>query len=165
MAHSGELLVERALQDKGYAVHNANILFRENCKNIDLVVYSQTGAIYVQVKSSRKPASKGHVTIDGAPWRLDQLHEGQPVYNQHREHFRAAYIVIADVSDDTSPAFYIVPPRVLERAAVKRGRIWYAKPTRAGDQRKPFRKELPVSLLKRWRDRWDLLGEPLKHNP
>jgi hypothetical protein len=49
--------VRRAIEDHGFAVHDANVLFRANCPNIDLVVFEKTKAVDVQVKSSEVPAA------------------------------------------------------------------------------------------------------------
>jgi hypothetical protein len=61
-----EVQARRAIEDHGFVVHDANIIFRQNCPNIDLVVYAQAGAFYMQVKSSKKPA--GANTICAATW-------------------------------------------------------------------------------------------------
>jgi hypothetical protein len=54
MAVSGwrnkELLARRAIEDRGFKVHDANMAFHQNCPNIDLIVYTKTAAVYVQVK-------------------------------------------------------------------------------------------------------------------
>ena len=64
---SKEIQARRAIEDRGFRVHDANIVFGENCQNIDLIVYSKDMAQYVQVKSSENPASKDGVVIDGSP--------------------------------------------------------------------------------------------------
>lgn len=53
----------------GFTVYDANVLFRANCPNIDLVVFGKTKAVYIQVKSSETPASKDGVVEDGSPWK------------------------------------------------------------------------------------------------
>src|ERR1700709_1774293 len=68
-----ERLAKRAIEDAGYVVHDANILFHKNCPNIGLVVYGPAAALYVQVKASVLPATKGSVTVCGAPWTEGQL--------------------------------------------------------------------------------------------
>ncbi|MEI6202124.1 MAG: hypothetical protein WCP68_09255 [Enhydrobacter sp.] len=100
----GEQLVQRKLEDLGYVVHNANIIFRENCPNIDLVVYGVSGATYVQVKSSANPAGKGHITIDGSTWNPQQLDGTEPIYNK-KVGLKASFIVLADLEDDAAPQF------------------------------------------------------------
>jgi hypothetical protein len=66
-----EVQARRAIEDHGFVVHDANIIFRQNCPNIDLVVYAQTCAFYVQVKSSKKPAGANSVIIDGLHGRVN----------------------------------------------------------------------------------------------
>jgi hypothetical protein len=62
-----EVEARRAIEDRcGLVVHEANIILRSNCPNIDLVAFAYSSPIYVQVKSSEKPASRDHVTISGA---------------------------------------------------------------------------------------------------
>ena len=77
-------------------VHDANVLFGANCKNIDLVVFGKTGAFYVQVKSSEKPAGKDCVVIDGSAWNNEQLYEGAPLFNKDDKFFQAGLVVIVD---------------------------------------------------------------------
>ena len=38
---SNELLARRWIEDQGFVVHDANIVFGMNCPNIDLIVYNQ----------------------------------------------------------------------------------------------------------------------------
>jgi Nuclease-related domain len=91
----GEKAAWRAIEDHGFTVHNANILFYANCRNIDLVVFGKTKAIYVQVKSSTRPSSKNSVVVEGSTWTDEQLN-GAPIYNKHDENLEAALIVIVD---------------------------------------------------------------------
>jgi hypothetical protein len=50
---SKEVQARRAIEDQGFVVHDANVLFRVNCPN-NLVVIGKDAATYVQVKSSQK---------------------------------------------------------------------------------------------------------------
>jgi len=153
-----ELIAKRAIEDQGFMVHDANIVFRENSPNIDLIVFSRTGALYVQVKSSTKPASRDAVLIDGSPWTEDQLFNGAPIFNKHGDHFQASYVVIVDTLKTGELDFYVAPPDELARVAVEVGRKFWTRPKRDGQQRKPFRKEVPRELLSEWRKAWGLLG-------
>jgi Holliday junction resolvase-like predicted endonuclease len=58
-----EVQARRAIEDHGFVVHDANIIFRQNCPNIDLVVYAQDHAFYVQVKSSKRPAGEAQMVM------------------------------------------------------------------------------------------------------
>lgn len=72
--NEGEKLARRAIEDRGFKVHDANIVFHTNCPNIDLVVFGKRGATYVQVKTSKRPAGGSKaVILDGSPW-TDQQH-------------------------------------------------------------------------------------------
>lgn len=157
----GEILACRALQDAGYEVHDANILFRRNCPNIDLVVYARSYAIYVQVKTSEKPAGKDCVVVDGSPWKPEQLYEGAPIYNKHREagELMASLIMVVDVSrSGGDPGFYLFPPAAVEPLLRRRGVEWAQTPKRDGGMRAVgFRKELPRTDLASWKDAWALL--------
>ena len=63
-----EIEARRAIEDYcGLVVHDANVLLRENCLDIDLIVLAHNAPVYVQVRSSEKPASKDHVTVSVAP--------------------------------------------------------------------------------------------------
>jgi Holliday junction resolvase-like predicted endonuclease len=79
----GEILARRAIEDHGFTVHNANVIFGANCPNIDLIVFARTNAIYIQVKWSEKPASSDSITIDGSPWTHGQLYKNEPIFNKH----------------------------------------------------------------------------------
>ena len=84
-----EIQARRAIEDRGFAVHDANIVFGANCPNIDLIVFAKAGASYIQVKSSQTPAGSNSVIIDGSPWTDDQLFHEAPVFNKH-DHYRAS---------------------------------------------------------------------------
>src|SRR4051794_23812183 len=108
-----ETQVRRAIEDRGFEVQDANVLFRANCPNIDLVVFGKDDAHYVQVKSSSKPAGKNTVVISGSPWTEDELYRGAPIFNKH-DHYRARLVIIVDVMKSGRTEFYIAPPRELE---------------------------------------------------
>src|SRR4249919_1927634 len=101
-----EIQARRAIEDHGYVVHDANIIFGENCPNIDLVVYARDGASYVQVKSSKNPAGANSVIIDGSTWTHEQLYDGAPIFNKH-DHFRCRLVVIVDALKTGENDFYI----------------------------------------------------------
>ena len=152
----GEVIVRRALEDRGYEVQDANILFRANCPNIDLVVFARDRAIYLQVKTSTRPAGKDCVIVDGSAWSEEQLYGHAPIYNKHN-HYRASLIVVLDTADPEQIVFYIIPPNDLEAMARERSRAFAGKPKRDGSRRSiAFRKELPRTALTRWRDAWNL---------
>lgn len=158
-----EKAARRAIEDHGFRVHDANILFYANCPNIDLVVFGKTKAVYVQVKSSKAPASKESVVIDGSPWTDAQL-KGAPIFNKHDEagQFEAALIVIVDQQKNGTTNLYIAPPKALEDLVRERGRAFAKKPKRDGTARSlGFRKELPREQLKDWLDAWHLLNSLL----
>ena len=156
-----ETLARRAIEDHGFVVHDANILFGENCPNIDLVVYAQNNASYVQVKSSRNPAVADSVVIDGSPWTEGQLWHDEPIFNKH-DHFRCNLVLIVDTQKLSEPDFYITPPKQLERLLLPHAREIAKRPKKDGTTRSiKFRKELPRSVLRKWRRAWDLFGKPL----
>jgi Nuclease-related domain len=156
----GERLVQRKLEDLGYVVHNANIIFRQNCPNIDLVVYSVSGATYIQVKSSANPAGKGSIIIDGSTWNRQQLDGTEPIYNK-KVGLRASFIVLVDLEDDAAPQFYVVPPEKLTELVRPRALEFSERPKRDGSRRSlGFRKELPKELLSAYINRWQYFGEP-----
>jgi hypothetical protein len=157
---SKEREVRRAIEDRGFFVWDANVLFRENCPNIDLVVFGKSAVTYVQVKSSSKASGKNCVLIDGSPWTEEQLYEGAPIFNKHRGRFQAGLVVLVDTLATGEIAFYIVRPEVLEPIAVEIGRAFLEKPKRNGERRKMFRKEIPRGRLIPWQNAWDQLGEP-----
>lgn len=156
-----EILARRTLEDLGFEAHDANVLFKANCPNIDLVVYGRERAIYVQVKSSSNPAGKGCIVVDGTPWTEEQLYEKEPIYNR-RPGFRAQLVMLVDHHDD-GVDFYLAPPADLERAVREKGRLFADKPKRDGTKRSiKFRKELSRERLKPWLNAWHLLGEPVR---
>ena len=157
-----EELARRAIEDAGFTVHSANILFRANCPNIDLVVYAKTGATYVQVKSSKTPAGKDRIIIDASPWSRGQLDGIEPLYNK-KGGLMAAYVVLVDLAPAGSPEFYVVTPKQLTDLVLPMARKWARRPKRDGSPRSvKFRKELPRALLKPWRNAWAAFGEPTK---
>jgi hypothetical protein len=155
-------LARNAIEEAGFKVHDANILFHSHCPNIDLVACGKEQAIYVQVKSSRRPAGKDGIAIDGSPWTMPQLYEGATIYNK-REGFRAKFVVLVDLATGDCPTFYIAPPDELEHSARKKGRAFAGKLKKDGTERSiGFRKELSREELKPWLNAWHLLGEPAK---
>lgn len=154
-----EVQARRAIEDRGFRVHDANIVFSENCQNIDLIVYSKDTAQYIQVKSSETPASKDGVVIDGSPWTEAQLYNGAPIFNKH-DHFRAKLVVIVDKLKSGETNFYIAPPADLE-ALVREQALEFAKRLKRDNTPRSikFRKELPRAVLARWQSAWHLLGE------
>ena len=145
-------------------VHDANILFHDNVPSIDLVVYGREQAVYVQVKSSRNPAGKDCITVDGSPWTEEQLHRDAPIYNKH-DGFKARFIVLVDLTAGNSPSFYVVQPHELECAAREKARIFASKLKKDGTQRSiGFRKELAKEDLRPWLNAWHLLGEPTRQD-
>jgi hypothetical protein len=162
---SKEREARRAIEDRGFFVWDANVLFRENCPNIDLVVFGKSVANYIQVKSSTRPSGKDCVLVDGSPWTEEQLYAGAPIFNKHRGRFQASFIIVVDTLATGEMEFYIVPPEILEPIAVEIGRAFHKKPKRNGEQRKMFRKEVPRSKLLPWQSAWEQLGEPEENNP
>jgi len=155
-----ERAARQAIENYGFSVHDANVLFRANCPNIDLVVYGHTKAVYVQVKSSEIPASKDGVVIDGSPWTQAQLYEGAPIFNRHAEpgQFKATFILIVDQVKNGDVNYYIAPPRALEDLLRERAVAWAEHPKKDGSRRSlGFRKELPRETLAPWLNTWHLL--------
>jgi hypothetical protein len=155
-----EFKARRAIEDVGFIVHDANVLFRQNCPNIDLVVFGRTSTTYVQVKSSSNPATKNGVIVDGTPWTLDQLFFGGPIFNRHAQGFRAELVVILDAMKTGELEHYVLPAIELEAMLRPIAREFLAKRKRNGEWRKMFRKELPREALSPWTRNWSLLGEP-----
>lgn len=156
-----ERLARRTIEDRGYIVHDANVLFRENCPNVDLVVFGCDAAVYVQVKSTSKPAQRGCIIVDGSTWSRQQLFEAAPIYNKHAG-FKAHHVLFIDAQGPGDPAFYLAPPDEIEQMVRERGLAYAQKPKRDGATRSlGFRKELPSEAMAPWRDRWDLLGLPI----
>ena len=149
----------RAIEDRcDLVVHDANIVLCRNCPNIDLVVFAHEAPVYVQVKSSEKPASKDHVTISGAPWTDEELFQGAPIFNKH-DSYKAGLIMILDRASADQTDYYIAPPDELERLVRPRAARLAAKPKKDGQPRSiGFRKELPREILKPWKDAWHLLA-------
>jgi len=129
-----EVAARRAIENRGFIVHSANVLFGENCPNIDLVVYARDRATYVQVKSSHRAAGKDRVIVDGSPWTEETLLEKQPLFNRHA-HLRAALIMVVDHQKGDRIDYYLVPPPILEDLARRRGLEWYNKRKKDGEQR------------------------------
>jgi len=152
----------RAIEDAGFDVHDANLVFRANCPNIDLIVYGEDQAVYVQVKSSKIPASSDHVTIDGTPWSQEQLNGAAPIFNK-KPGYKAEYVVLVNYAKRDTPEFFVVPPDKLTELVIPRARKQAARPKKDGTKRSiKFRKELPRSILNDWRDAWHLLGKPIR---
>lgn len=158
---SNEVVARRAIEDRGFLVYDANLVFRANCPNIDLVAFARDGARYIQVKSTTKPARPDRMIVDGSPWTHEQMYGGAPLFNKHAHAFQADLVVLVDATVPDDFKFYVAPPRELERLARITGRVLHKKPKRNGDQRSiAFRKELPRAKLQRWLGAWSLLGEP-----
>ena len=99
-----ELAARRAIEDAGYHVHDANVIFGANCPNIDLVAYGKSSATYVQVKGTKRAAGKDCIIVDGSPWTEEQLHGRAPVYNKH-DGLVASHVVLVDLSIPMRPNF------------------------------------------------------------
>jgi hypothetical protein len=158
-----ETAARRTIEDHGFAVHDANVLFRANCPNIDLVVFGKTKAAYIQVKSSETPALREGVVIDGSPWTEAQLKDA-PIFNKHGDpgQYQAALVLIVDRPKSGGMNFYIAPPKELEDLLKTRGRAWAKHPKKNGTTRSiGFRKELSREELKDWREAWHLLNSLL----
>ena len=157
-----EKLARNAMEKAGFEVHDANIVFRSNCPNIDLIVYGKEQAVYVQVKSSKKPAGKNCILIDGSPWTEEQLNGDEAIYNKH-DHYKAKFVVLVNLENRSTPAFYVAPPDELTTLVRKKGQAFAKKPKRDGNKRSiHFRKELSKEELRKWLNAWHLLGEPVR---
>jgi hypothetical protein len=155
-----EVEARRALEVQGFLVHDANAIFKKNCPNIDLVVYSRTSATYVQVKSSMKPATANSVIVDGSVWTEEQLKNNGPIFNKH-DYLRCSLVVLVDTLKTGETDFYVAPPEELEKLVRPPALKLMARPKKDGTVRSiRFRKELPRSLLSPWRQAWHLLGTP-----
>lgn len=164
-SHLKEIQARRAIEDQGYVVHDANIIFQANCPNIDLVVYAWDGACYVQVKSSERPAGADSVVIDGSPWTHEQLNGSAPIFNKRHHFLQCRLVVIVDMDKRRTGEtdFYIAPPQDLEEVLRPLARELANRPKRDGTARSiGFRKEAPRSSLVQWRRAWHLLGIPLR---
>jgi hypothetical protein len=155
-ARQAEVEARRAIEDRcGLIVHDANVLLQANCQNIDLVVLGPAAPIYVQVKSSEKPASKNHVTVNGAPWTERELYHGEPIFNRHPG-WRARLVFILDRVTPDLTDYYIAP--ALEHHIRSRAELRAARPKRDGQPRSnAFRKELPRIMLSPWKNAWHML--------
>ena len=106
---SKEVQARRAIEDQGFVAHDANVLFRANCPNTDLVVFGKNAATYVQVKASQKPSGSDAVIVDGSPWTEDQLRNGGYIFNKH-DGFRASLIVLVAAMKTGETEYYVAPP-------------------------------------------------------
>jgi hypothetical protein len=157
---SKEFKARRAIEDAGFVVHDANVLFRENCPNIDLVVFGKSMTTYVQIKSSSNPATKNGVVVDGSPWTTEQMFFGAPIFNRHVHGFKAQVVLVLDAMKTGEVEYYLLPSLELEGLLRPHARQFMAKRKRNGEWRKMFRKELPREFLGPWTRKWSLLGEP-----
>lgn len=167
--HSGETVAQRMFEDAGFVVHNANIIFQTNCANIDLVVYAPTGALYVQVKSSKSAAGRDCIVVDGSPWTEDQLWRDAPIFNKHSQATNPVAQIVAVVDRDPKlerSEIYVIPPLPLENLLRKRGRDIANTPKRDGTRRSvKFRKELSRSEMLRWKNNWHQVHRALTNSP
>lgn len=156
MINKSEAQVRRAIEDRtGYKVHDANVVLQANCPNIDLVVYSQSAPKYIQVKSSKKPAGKNSVVVNGTPFKREQLYDGAPIFNT-KDSYKAHLIVIVHQENE----YYIAPPNELEKMLRKNGCKLAERPKRDGSQRSlGFRGELRKEELAPYQDAWHLLND------
>ncbi len=152
-----EVIARQALENMGYAALDANVLFREHCPNIDLVVFGPRGAIYIQVKSSNRPSGKDRVILDGAPWTEEQLAGAEPIFNKKKDGFQASLVLVLDHRPDGVIEFYLAPPKALTITLRRFGRAFANRPKGDGTRRKMFPKEAPRSKLRRWQNAWHLL--------
>jgi hypothetical protein len=160
--NDSETQARRAIEDQGFRVEDANILFRANCPNVDLVVFGKKKAVYLQVKSSERRASKNGVVIDGSPWTEAQLYHGAPIYNGCPDEYEAALILIVDKTKDSRTNFYIAPPQDLETLVLPGAVAWANRPKRDGSRRSSnFRKEATREELAPWLNAWHLITESL----
>ena len=154
-----EKKARRAIENRGFTVFDANVLFRVNCPNIDLVVFGKSKAIYVQVKSTTTPTSQDSVALDGSPWTAAQLYDDAPIYNRHREpaDFKASLIVIVDHDTSGEDSFYIAPPIDIEKL-IRQPRIEWASGSKRDKPRRSIdsRIEVPKSDFKPWLEAWYL---------
>ena len=153
-----EIEARRAIEDYcGLVVHDANVLLRENSLDIDLIVLAHNAPVYVQVRSSEKPASKDHVTVSVTPWMEGERYHNEPVVDKHKT-WKAGLILILDRVTPDQTDYYILQPAELERLARGRAALHAAKPKSDGEPRSmAFRTELPRATLKPWKNAWHLL--------
>ncbi len=153
-----ERTAKLAIEQRGFAVLDANVAFRANCPNFDLVVTNRDGPVYVQVRSSKKPSKAGRIIL-GA-WNQKKL-AGAPLYNKHRGFPAASVVLIVVVWRTGETEFYLAPPEVLDKMHRPSALAFAKKPKLDGTLRNPnFRAEVPKEALAHWRDRWELLGHP-----
>lgn len=128
-------------------------------------MYGRRRATYVQVKSSRKPAGKDCLVLDGSVWNERQLSGAAPIYNKHdgQDAFLATFIMVVDLSPGPDRSrFYIFPPEQVEQLLRRRAQLWAATPKQDGSARSiKFRKELAREELSNWEDAWHLLESEL----
>jgi hypothetical protein len=136
------------------------LLNDSECNYRNDFTFGELGATYVQVKSSTKPSGKNAILVDDAPWTELQLFRRAPIYNRRRDGFQAGIVLIVASAKTGEQSFYLVPTGELWKIALKVGRRFAKKPKLDGGTRKMFRKEVPSSMLKKWRDAWFLLGDP-----
>lgn len=157
-----EVEAREAIEERcDLVVHDAKVVLRANCPNIDLVVFAHTAPIYVQITSSEKPASENYVTINEAPWTEGELYHGEPVFNKHPGP-KAGLVFISDRVTPDRTDYYIAPPELLERLVRPRAELHAAKQIRDGRWHSiALPKELPRIMLLPWKNAWHLLtGEP-----
>ncbi|MEQ1688260.1 MAG: hypothetical protein ABL874_06785 [Sphingopyxis sp.] len=151
-------MARRWIEDQGYTVHDANVIFGANCPNVDLIVYRQSDALYVQVKSSSKPAGADAIVVDGSPWTEQQLYHDAPLFNKH-DGLHASLVIIVHMTRDSLVEFYLVPPRELESLLRPLAQALAQKKKRDGTSRSiKFRKELPRDALMPWLNAADFLA-------
>lgn len=159
---SAERAARNAIEALGFRVYDANILFDSNCPNVDLVAFGKNGTRYIQVRLSSSPSAKGSAVVDGRPWTEKQLFESAPVFNKHKNAPQAHLVMVAHKNKSADYTFYIVPPRTLLTLMLPAARAFARKPKRDGFRRRMFRKEISLVKLRRYRNAWRYLGEPLE---
>ena len=123
-------------------------VLQTNCPNVDLVVFAYDAPVYVQVKSSTKPAGKDCVVVNGSPWTTKELYEGKSIFNSH-DHYKAKFVVLVERHREEGTVFYVAQAEALDRMARERALSFMGRPKKDGSQRSiKFRKELPRELLK-----------------
>jgi hypothetical protein len=151
--------VRRAIENRGFTVFDANVLFRANCANIDLVVFGKTKAIYVQVDCAATHKLQDKVALDGSPWTAARLYDDAPIYNRQSEpsDFKASLIVIVDHDKSGEDSFYIAPPKDIEKL-IRQPRIEWASRSKRDKTRRSIesRIEVPKSDFKPWLEAWYL---------
>jgi hypothetical protein len=126
-------------------VLNANVAFRGNCPNFDLVVFNRAGPVYVQVRSSKKPWRPGRIIL-GA-WNKEKL-AGASLFNEDPRFPAASVVLIVVVWPTGETEFYLAPPEELDKAARPSALAFAKKPKRDGTLRSPnFRAEVPKGAL------------------